>query len=314
MNPDLNLNHLTVFHAVARLLSFTRAARELHLTQPGVSKHVKDLEEYYGARLFDRLGRKVALTQAGRILFETTAEIFSRIDESKTRIEALVGLAGGKLNIGASNTIATYILPEMLVNFRRKHPGVEIRVETGLSRHVVDKVLSNDVELGFVGHYAHDRRLLAKPFVTDRMLLIASPEHRWAARKSRVQLTELAGEPFLISKEGSGTWRIVAGLMEKEGVALEKVMELGTTEAVKQAVGANLGVSILAQRVLSKELAAGLVKSIPLAIGEPRRDLYLATLDGRRLSAAAQAFLDLLAPRGGEGKGGGTCDAPSRVD
>lgn len=294
MKPDLNLNHLTVFHAAARLLSFTGAARELHLTQPGVTKHVKDLETYYGARLFDRMGRKVALTQAGKILFDASTNIFNLMDESKAGIDALIGLAAGKLAIGAGNTIATYILPELLVRFRQKYPGIEIRVDTGFSRHVLRKVLDNAVEMGFVGHYEHDRRIFAKPFVTDRMVLIVCPVHRWAKRDSKVQLRELTDEPFLISKEGSGTWKIVARLMEEDGVALERIMELGTTEGVKQAVAANLGVSIVSQHVLSKELAAGIVLPVPLAAGEIKRDLYLVHLSGRRLSHAAQAFLELL--------------------
>lgn len=136
----MNINQLRIFHAVARLLNFTLAAKELCLTQPGISKHIKDLEEYYGTRLFDRLGKRVILTQAGEILFRSTGQIFNLIDESKTRIDDLVGLKCGKLSLGASSTIGTYILPDLLVRFRQEHASVEIKVGVGRCRQIVCKV------------------------------------------------------------------------------------------------------------------------------------------------------------------------------
>lgn len=289
----MNLNQLRIFHAVARLLSFTRASEELHLTQPGISKQIKELEEYYGTLLFERLGKKIVLTQAGGILFETTTDIFKSLSESKARIDDLIGLAAGELVVGAGITIATYILPEMLVGFRQKYPRIDIRVDIGRSRQIVNKVLDNSVELGFVGHYEEDKRLIAKPFISDQMVLIVSSKHKWANRDSSVDLKELADQPFLLSKKGSGTWRIVADLLEKAGIVLKSTMELGTTEGVKQAVEADLGISIVSKHVLPKEPASGLIRSLPLAAGELRRDLFLIGRKDRYLSRAARAFLDI---------------------
>lgn len=289
----MNLNHLRVFHAVAGVLSFTRAAEELHLTQPGISKHVKELEEQYGTRLFDRLGKRVALTQAGEILFGMTSDVFRLIGESKVRIDDLNGLTSGKLIIGACATIGTYILPDMLVRFRQRYPGIEIKVDTAFNCQIVEGVLGTALELGFVGNYVPDARLSAQPFMTDRMVLIVSVHHPWADRKSPVHLRELIAQPFLLSKPGSGTWKTVAGYLEKAGIRLTNTMELGTTEAVKQAVASNLGVSILAEHVLSRELADGVIKSVPVAGEALLWDLYFVYHKDRYLSGAARAFLEL---------------------
>jgi len=290
----MNLNQLRIFQSAARLLNFTRAAEELHLTQPGISKHLKALEEYYGTRLFDRLGKKQVLTQAGELLFEATSAIFNLLDGAKTRIDDLNGLAGGKLIVGASVTIGSYLLPDKLVRFRLRHPGIEIKVETAFSRQIAEKVLDNSVELGLVGHYLPDPRLLARPFLTERLVLIVSHRHPWAGRKSDVRPAELANQTLLLSKRGSGTWRIVEEFLAGKGARLGNTIELGTSEAVKQAVAANLGVSLLSEHLLDRELADGVLMAVSLAGGEPMRHLYLVQHKDRYLSLAAQAFVDLL--------------------
>jgi len=294
MVADMNLNQLRIFQSAARLLNFTRAAEELHLTQPGISKHLKQLEEYYGTRLFERLGKKVVLTQAGVALYEATSAAFNLLVAAKARIADLNGLAAGKLDIGASVTIGTYILPEKLVQFRQRYPAIEIKVETAFSRQITDRVLDNSLELGLVGHYSPDARLSAKTFMTERLLLIVPPQHPWAKRKTAVRLNELENQTLLLAKRGSGTWRIVEELMARNGVQLGSTIELGTSEGVKRAVAANLGVSLLSRHLLDHELEGGAIKAVPLAGGEPSRDLYLVYHKDRYLSRAAQAFVELL--------------------
>lgn len=294
MIDNLNMNQLRIFHAVARALNFTRASQELHLTQPGISKHIKQLEGFYGTKLFDRVGKKVILTQAGEVLFKTTGTLFGLLQESKARIDDLRGLAGGKLMIGASISIGTYILPEMLVQFRKKHPNVQITVEMAQCEQIVKKILDYSIELSFVGHcYEKNERLSIKPFHADPMLLIVSKKHAWAKRKS-VRLQELADEPFLLSRKGSGTRNIVEEALEKARITLSKTMELGTTEAVKQAVKVGLGVSILSKHLVKKELETGLIASIPLQGTNLKRDLYLVYHKDRYLSDAARVFLELI--------------------
>jgi len=290
----MNLNQLRIFLSAAKLLNFTRAAEELHLTQPGISKHLKELEGYYGTRLFERLGKKVVLTQAGEALFEATDRAFNLLDAVKTRIDDLNGLAAGKLAFGASVTIGTYILPDKLVQFRQRYPAIEIKVETGFSRRIADRVLDNSLEFGLVGHYSPDARLSVKTFMAERLLLIVSPQHPWAKRKSPVRHDELKSQTLLLAKRGSGTWRIIESLMAQTGVQFSGIIELGSSEGVKRAVGANLGISLLSRHLLDHELLAGVIKAVPLAGGEPSRELYLIHHKDCHLSRAAQAFLELL--------------------
>ena len=294
MIPPMNMNQLKIFHSVARLLNFTRASEELHLTQPGISKHIKSLEEYYGTRLFDRLGKKVVLTQAGEILYRATTGLFDLLKESRSRIDDLEGLAGGKLSIGGSVTIATYILPGMLTRFRKNAPGVEITVDTAFSGQIVDKVLKNTLELGFVGHCRPDERLAVRTFKTDGMTLVVSPRHPWAQRKAPVRLAELTDQMFLLSKRGSGTFKVLSGMLESSGVLLQNTMELGTTEGLKQAVAAGLGISILSNHVLAGELASGALLEIPLECDGLKRELFLVYHKDRYLSRAARAFIALF--------------------
>jgi DNA-binding transcriptional LysR family regulator len=293
MNSDMNLNLLRVFHAAAKASSFTRAAQEIHLTQPGISKHIKVLERHYGTRLFERIGKQVVLTQAGEILYRTTGDIFRLLNESKSRIGDLRGLCGGRLSIGASITIGTYILPEWLVAFRQKYPAVKLQLDIALSQQVVGKVLDNTLELGFVGHSEQDQRLTVTPFMTDQLVLILPPGHEWAERTAPVTLQELAAQPFLLARQGSGTRMVLEQLFASSGVAVREILEFGTTEGVKQAVAAGLAISILSKHVVAKELSSGTIVSLPLQDVDLKRELYLVHHKDRYLSAAAKAFLQV---------------------
>lgn len=290
----MNMNQLKIFHSVAGLLNFTRASEKLHLTQPGISKHIKGLEEYYGTRLFDRPGRGVVLTQAGEILYKATTELFALLKATKLQIDDLETLAGGQLCIGGSVTIATYILPGMLTQFRKNAPHIEITVDTAFSRQIVEKVLDNTLELGFVGHCRPDVRLTVHTFMTDNMTLVVSPFHPWAERKSPVRVEELTDQMFLLSKPGSGTWRLVSDFLNRSGIVLKSTMELGTTEGLKHAVAAGLGISILSNHVMAGELASGTLLEIPLACEGLKRDLFLVHHKDRDLSETARAFIALF--------------------
>ena len=158
----INLNQLRIFQAVTETRSFTRAAEVVHLTQPGISKHIKQMEEYYGLPLFDRLGKKVALTQAGEILFEATREIMASITAAEQRIEDLKGLHGGRLVLGASFAIGIYFLPGILAAFRKQYPAVDVTLDISLGERIVAKILANKLDLGLVSHEVHDPRLTVR--------------------------------------------------------------------------------------------------------------------------------------------------------
>src|SRR5208337_3922606 len=239
----INLDQLRIFQAVAQARSFTRAADAVHLTQPGVSKHIKQMENYYGTSLFDRLGKRVALTQAGEILFEATQGIMVSIAAAEQRIEELKGLHGGKLVLGASFPIGIYVLPDILAAFRKQYPAVEVTLDIALSEKIVARILANKLDLGLVSHEAQDPRLVAREFMTDRLIAIAPRNHRWASKK-RIRPKELLGETFIVAARGAGTRAVVEERIKQKSIPLKNVIDFGNTEGVKRAVEVGLGVSI----------------------------------------------------------------------
>lgn len=288
-NNRMNLNQLRVFYTVAKLQSLTKASSELYLTQPGISKHIKELEEYYGIRLFDRLGKKVVLTQAGEILFATTKDIFNLVNEAKIKIDELKGIRGGKLTMGASVTIGIYILPEILGKFRHKYPDIEIALDISLSQEIVEKVLVNTIDIGFIGAIVNDDRLIIKQFLTDELVVIVSPRHKWADRES-IQPNELVNQTFIISRQGSGTRTIVEERLKQIGVILKKTMEFGNTEAIKKAVEADLGISIISKYAILREVNAGILKSICLSDVNLGRNFYFTYRKDKYLTNVVKAF------------------------
>jgi DNA-binding transcriptional LysR family regulator len=294
-NDDMNLNQLTVFHKVAKLQSFTRAADALCLTQPGISKHIKQLEEYYGVRLFDRLGKKVILTQAGEILFGKTEVMFEHLNEAKVQIDDMKSLTGGKICIGASITIGVYVLPNLLGDFIRRYPSIEISLDISLSQEIEKKVLSNALDLGFVGHPVKDERVSVHRFLADELVVIVHPEHHWAKRKT-IQPHQLVDQPFLVSGEGSGTRRTIEEKLRSKGIHLTRIMEFGNTECVKKGVEAGLGISIISKQVIAREVSLNLIRSIPLTGIMIKRNFNLIYLKDKYLNHLVQAFLDFLRP------------------
>ena len=289
----LNLDQLRIFQAVAEARSFTRAANVVHLTQPGVSKHIKQMEEHYGVRLFDRLGKTVALTQAGEILFEATQEIMASISHAGRRIADVRGLHGGKLILGASFPIGVYIVPAVLAAFRKKYPAVAVALDISLSEKTAAKVLANKLDLGLVSHEPDDPRLLAKKFMTDELVAIAPRNHRWAGKK-RIKPTELREETFIVAPSGAGTRAVVEERLREKGVVLKNLMEFGNPEGVKRAVEMGLGVSIQGTSVVQREIAAGSLLGFPLAGINPKLEYYYLRHKDKHLSNAAQAFLAVL--------------------
>ena len=292
----INLDQLRIFQAVAQTRSFTRAAEAVHLTQPGISKHIKHMEEYYGIPLFDRLGRKVALTQAGEILLAASQEVTVLIENAEQGIDDLKGLRGGKLVLGSSFPIGVYILPRLLAAFRESYPAVEVVLEISLSEKINAGILSNKLDLGLVTHRLNDPRLLSREFMTDQLVAIFPVSHRWEA-KQHITPQDLLGETFIVAAQGAGTRAVLEERLREKGLHLEKVLDFGNLEGVKHAVEAGLGVSVQARSVVRREIKNGFLLVRPLAeIDDSLEYLYVRRKD-KHLSNAAQVFLALL--RGG---------------
>ena len=291
----LNLHHLRVFSVVAECGSFTRAAVALRVSQPAVSKSVQELERQVALPLFERAGRASRLTAAGEALSAHARELFSVEASAEEALRALRGLEHGSLRIGASTTIATYMLPPILARFREAHPGVVVRVVSANTRAIARRVLERHLDIALVeGPVAH-ARLEAIAWRDDELVLIAHPDHP-LARRRRVEAAGLRGERFIVRETGSGTREVGARALAALGVTLTAALQLGSTEAVQQGVAAGLGIAIVSRAAAADLLALGRVTVVRLRGVVLRRTLSELRLRGRSASVAARAFAGYLHP------------------
>ena len=289
----VNLDQLRIFLAVAKSRSFTRAAEIVHLTQPGISKHIRQMEDYFGVPLFDRTGRKVTLTQAGEILYQAAQEIMMTIDAAERSIDDLKGLRGGKLCLGSSFPVGVYLLPPVLAKFRKLYPSVEVALEIMISDAVGPKLLANEIDLGLVSSDPRDPRLIARPFFTDELVAIVPGSHPWAA-KTRIQAKHLAQETVILAARGAGTRAVMEERLRAKGIALPNIRDFGNLEGVKHAVEAGLGISVQARSVVQREIAAGSLRAVKLVGIDTAIQFFYAWRKNAHLSHAAQALVDLL--------------------
>lgn len=248
---------LQVFHTVARLLSFTKAAEHLHMTQPAVTFQVRQLEEYFNTRLFDRTHNRISLTAAGERVYHFADRIFDLYGEMDNAVRELTGEVSGVLLLGASTTIAEYMLPALLGNFKTKYPDVNIRLQVANTDQIVSMIENNSIDLGVVEASVSNKNLVVETCRMDQMVLIVPKGHA-LANESRVSMSRIADFPYICREEGSGTREVVLEHLNAGGVDtcnLNIVMELGSPEAVKGAVEAGMGVSIISRATVAKELA-----------------------------------------------------------
>jgi len=257
---------LQVFHAVARLLSFTKAAEVLHMTQPAVTFQVRQLEEQFDTRLFDRAHNKVSLTEAGHVAFEFAETIFEKYSEMDNAIREITGSISGSLTLGASTTISEYMLPALLGDFNAKNPEVLLRLRVSNTEGIVSMVENNVIDLGVVEGPVTNKNLLVEVCRKDDLVLVVPPDHELANEKT-VSVKKMLEYPFICREEGSGTRDVISEHLRSQGLgkhALKACLELGSPEAVKGAIEAGMGVSILSSVSVSKELKLGTLKTVPL--------------------------------------------------
>lgn len=255
---------LQVFHTVAKLLSFTKAAEELHMTQPAVTFQIRQLEEHFNTRLFDRTHNRISLTEAGSRVYDFSDRIFALNAEMENAVREITGEISGVLILGASTTIAEYMLPSLLGEFKRKYPDVSIRLKVSNSDGIVTMVENNTIDLGVVEAPVSNKNLSVETCRKDQMVLIVPPDHE-LAQQEVFDLRRLPEFPYICREEGSGTREVLRESMSNIGheqPELQVVMELGSPEAIKGAVEAGMGISILSRSTVSKELALGSLVAI----------------------------------------------------
>jgi DNA-binding transcriptional LysR family regulator len=289
----INLDQLRVFQAVAQTGSFTRAADVVQLTQPGISKHVKQMEESFGTPLFDRSGRKATLTEAGAILFEATQGVMTIIDVAEQRIEDLKGLRGGRLRLGTSFPIGVYLLPPVLAQFRKKYPGIEVTLDITVSGMIGPKVLASEIDLGLASYEPRDSRLVARAFMTDELVAIVPRDHK-LAHKRHITPQELTEDTFIVAAPGAGTRTLLEERLRDQGIVLQKVLDFGNLEGVKHAVEAGLGISIQARSVVRREVASGSLRALKLSGINATIPFFYVCRKNAHLSHAANALIEML--------------------
>jgi len=289
----IHLDHLRVFQAVAETGSFTRAADVVHLTQPGISKHIKQMEESFGTPLFDRSGRKATLTEAGAILFEATQGVMAIIDVAEQRIEDLKGLRGGRLRLGTSFPIGVYLLPRVLAQFRRKYPAIEVTLNITVSGMIGPKVLASEIDLGLASYEPPDSRLVTQAFMTDELVAIFPRDHK-LAHKRHITPQQLTEHTFVVAAPGAGTRTLLEERLRDQGIVLQKVLDFGNLEGVKHAVEAGLGISIQARSVVEREIASGSMRAVKLAGIDATIPFFYVCRKNAHLSHAANALIEML--------------------
>jgi DNA-binding transcriptional LysR family regulator len=294
---DLDLRKLEIFYWVAELRSFSLAAERLSLRQPTVSAHIRELEERMGSKILNRAGGGVTLTALGQLLFERAKSMLALKRDALAALHHFQGKVQGELLVGGSNIPGEYILPGKLGAFIKKYPEVKPILRIGDSAGIVEALRAGEVELGFVGFKGDDGRLSFQKIWKDEMVLAVSKDHPWARVKA-VELKDLQKEGFISREGGSGTLRSLRSLLSRRGQEPERllkvIMELGSTEAVKEALIAGLGVSILSRTSIRREIRDGLLKEVPIRGLKLERDFYQVFHRHRVLSPVSQAFLHFL--------------------
>jgi DNA-binding transcriptional LysR family regulator len=257
---------LQVFHTVGKLLSFTKAAEQLFMTQPAVTFQVKQLEEHFNTRLFERSHGKIALTPAGRLVMGYAERILDLSEEMETRVGELTGAVSGPLLLGASTTIAEFYLPQVLGEFKALHPQVQTHMTVGNSDTIANRVADYSLDVGLIESPSHVSALQTEKCCDDELVVICSPRHKLAQQKG-VTPNQLVGEPYVSREIGSGTREFADNYLRQCQVAPEDlniVMELGSPEAIRGVVETGIGVSIVSRATIIKELKLGLLTAVPL--------------------------------------------------
>jgi DNA-binding transcriptional LysR family regulator len=288
MKPE----HLRTFLAVQKHLNYTHAARELLLSQPAVSRQIRQLENALGVRLFEQLGKRLHLTDAGKTLLREASRLLGGLDRVREALLAHQDARRGALRIGASTTPGFYLLPSVLGRFHRSHPEVEVSYMVANSHDIADAVLSNEIDLGFVGTRLSTPELVAEPIARDEIVFFASASHPLAARK-RIELAALAGETWVAREKGSATRKLVERRLARARIGLDRAVVLGCPEAVKALVAGGFGVSFLSLHGLREDFRRGRVARLPVADVKIERTIHAVRHKDKHESPVLASFLAL---------------------
>lgn len=288
----MDIHQLKVFASVFKNRSFSKASEELNLTQPTISNHIKALEDEFNSKLFDRLGRTIMPTKEAEVLYSHSLEIIEKADTLKEAIMEVSKDLTGKVLIGASTIPGVYLMPRIMSEFKKKYPTISFQILISDSRGIVENVTRHELLLGIVGAQLGNDQINYIPFVEDELIVVSSP---YLANNGASTLKDIISLPMVMREEGSGTRRETERLLESRGVSLDKIHIagiFGSTDAVKQAVKAGLGVSILSKFSVADELEHDILREIKLSDIQMKRRIYIVTHKKRTLPRSYNAFLE----------------------
>ena len=293
---EINFHHLKVFHAVARRLSYSRAAEQLYISQPAVSRVVQDLEKAVGTPLFLRQGKRISLTEAGRRVYDYAQRVLDLTDELEQAIREMEDVTKGRLRLAACSTLGIYVLPAFLSLFRQRYPNIDISLHVANSQLAAEAVRQGDHHLGFVSMEIESPGIQWQTLARDELVVIVPAGHPFAGQT--VTGAQLCQEPLLLRDPGSGTRRCVELELERLGQRPERVVEMGGTESIKRAVTAGLGVSAVSGRSLAGTEADGSLAIVTVEGMDLTRPLGLLTRKGTRVPPSALTFSAALRKSG----------------
>jgi DNA-binding transcriptional LysR family regulator len=293
---NTTIRQLRVFEAVARQLSYTRAAEELYLTQPAVSMQIKQLEGTVGLPLFEQVGKRIHLTEVGHELYATCREIFGNLERFEMAVADHKGLKKGRLRLAVITT-AEYFAPRLLGPFCQRYPGIDVSLKVTNRESVLERLVQNQDDLYILGQPPENLDVSSESFLENPLVVVAPRSHPLAGKK-RIPLERLAKEVFLVREPGSGTRMAAQRLFDEHGIPVNISMELGSNEAIKQAIAGGLGISVLSRHSLALEGEQGPLVILDVQHFPIRRHWYLVHPEGKQLSVVARAFHDYLRDEG----------------
>jgi DNA-binding transcriptional LysR family regulator len=273
---------LTVFYTVAKRLSFTKAAAELFVTQPAITKHIQELESQLSMALFDRRGNQISLTTAGNVLLRHAETIMGVYRQIEFDLNALKGQPGGRLRLGASSTIAQYVIPAVLARFQEHSPEVSLSLMSGNTDQIEQALLNNDIDLGLVEGRTHHSDIRYTPFVKDELVLVCRADHPLAGR-DEITLAELKTVPIALRERGSGSLEVIEHALRGAGLRLNDLnlaMQLGSTEGIKSYLTNSTSIAFVSIFAVQNELQNGILRVLDVAGLAIQRDFYSIQLQG----------------------------------
>lgn len=288
----MNIERFKVFSKVAQFKSFTRAADELFMTQPAISKNIKLIEDFYGVVLFRRIGKHIELTEAGNKLLQFANEILKLADEAKEALNEDKLQSEEKIVISSGSTVGVYILPEVLKVFK-KYPKVQFTIEISNAQKILDEFVDGSIDVGIIGALVHKTSLKYLPFISEELKLIVAKHHPWC-QKSEISASDLKSQPFFLREKGSGLRYVVEERLRKAGIELDNVTEMPNNEAIVKLVEAGLGVSIVSEYAIAEDLELNRVKTVKIKNLDLHRYFYLLYNEEKMSSKTFNNFIDYL--------------------